>query len=374
MRVAIDGRALGSGRGGDETYTRGLLTGLAEAMDPADSFPLFVRQDAVLPPAIVGNPGFPVHVVRHRSELLRYAVALPLALTRIREGLDLLHSLIYAPPWSPVPVALMVTDLSFRHLPDLYRASTRLRLAILMPRQLRRARVVMTLSEFCRQDITREYGVPADRVFVVPCAVETPSPATPDPQALRALGVSTPFFLYVGNRHPRKNVPRMIRAFGRARRAAPELSRHQLVIAGARWWAVRDELEAAAETPPGSVRFLEHVPTSTRDLLLRSAEALVYPSLFEGFGLPPLEAMAVGTPAIVSNASAIPEIVGDAALLADPFDIDALARAMVIVVTTPGLRAELRERGFRRVAMFTPRAMGERALAAFRAAVPARRD
>lgn len=369
MRVAIDGRALGSGRGGDETYTRGLLQGLAEAMDPADSFPLFVREGAVLPRAIVGHPAFPFRVLGPRSEILRYTVALPLTLKRIREGVDLLHSLIYAPPWSPVPVALMVTDLSFRHLPELYRASTRLRLSLLMPRQLRRARIVMTLSEFCRRDITQEYGVPADRVFVVPCAVETPSPATLDPQALRALGVSGPFFVYVGNRHPRKNVPRMIRAFGRARRAAPELARHQLVIAGARWWDVRDELEAAAETAPGSVLFLEQVPTPTRDLLLRSAEALVYPSLFEGFGLPPLEAMAVGTPAIVSNASAIPETVGDAALLVDPLDIDALARAMVSIVTKPGLRAELCERGFRRVAMFTARAMGERALDAFRAGV-----
>jgi len=371
VRAAIDARALGSGRGGDESYTRGLLAGLAESRGADDAFPLLVSSESVVPKPLAGDPAFPVHVVGAGSQLRRYVISLPLALRRL--PVDLLHSLIYAPLWSPVPIALMVTDLSFRHHPELYRRSTRLRLGLVMGRQLRRARVIMTLSEFCKRDICEQYAVPPERVFVVPCAIPPPAAFADDPALLPGAGVRSPFFLHVGNRHPRKNLPRLIRAFARAKRSAPVLEGHQLVIAGRRWWRVRDELAAAAEAPAGSVVFLDQVADRMRDALLRSAEALLYPSLFEGFGLPPLEAMAVGTPTIVSNAAAIPETVADASLLVDPLDVDGFARAMVSVATTAGLRDDLRERGLRRVQVFTARRMGERALAAFRGATAAER-
>src|SRR5581483_4410712 len=126
-----------------------------------------------------------------------------------------------------------------------------------------------------------------------------------------------------------------------------------------------EEQRAARQARPGSVVFLGRVPDAVRDALLQRATALLYPSLWEGFGLPPVEAMAVGTPVLASNTSAFPEVLSDAALLVDPFDTDAIARGIVELATSQALRATLIERGRRRAATFTPRAMAERALDAF---------
>ncbi len=179
------------------------------------------------------------------------------------------------------------------------------------------------------------------------------------------MGVDPPYLLYLGNLHPRKNVPRLIDAFARAQRAAAGIDNFKLVIAGGRWWGGGEEQRAARQARPGSVVFLGRVPDAVRDALLQRATALLYPSLWEGFGLPPVEAMAVGTPVLASNTSAFPEVLSDAALLVDPFDTDAIARGIVELATSQALRATLIERGRRRAATFTPRAMAERALDAF---------
>ncbi len=380
MRVAIDATALGSGQGGDEAYVRGLLAGLAAVREEGDSFPLYVRRRAAVPLAIVQNPGFPVYVVPHRSAALRHSWVLPRVLQRRPGGVDLVHSVTWAPLWSPVGRALMVTDLSFRHHPEFYPLRLRLRLNLLVPLQARQARVVMSLSEFGKRDLVSSFGLPPEKVFVVPCAVEFAPGAAGYRRAEQGLGgrgARPPFFLYLGNLHPRKNVPRLIRAFVRARRAAPELAHHQLVIVGGRWWGGGAEECAAREAPVGTVMMLGRLSDPERDRMLREAEALVYPSIFEGFGLPPLEAMAVGTPVLTSNTAAIPEVVGDAALLVDPLDEQAIADGLVRMGRDPGLRASLRERGLRRVGRYSARAVGEQARAAFQwalAAAEPRRD
>lgn len=382
MRVAIDATALGSTRGGDETYMRGLLHSLAEVTPDggADSFPVFLKPEVDPPPSLVGRSAFPVRRVPSGSAPMRYVFTLPRLLLAEPEPSQVLYSMIHAPPVSPVPRALYLPDVSFRRHPEFYRLSTRLRLNLLVPIHLRQARVIMTISEFSRRDILDLYGLPPDRVFVVPHAIEqvwdAPSRARAgsrrdsglDRGWLASRGITAPYFVYVGNLHPRKNVPRLIEAFVRARAGAPALASHQLVIAGGRWWGTADE-SAARAAPPGSVVALGRVSAEERDRLLGAAVALAYPSLFEGFGLPPVEAMAVGTPVLASNTSAMPEVLGDAALLVDPLDVEALAQGLVRLGTDAGLRAALTERGLERAARYSRRATAGRALEAFRYAI-----
>jgi glycosyltransferase involved in cell wall biosynthesis len=253
-----------------------------------------------------------------------------------------------------------------------------------VPIHVRQARVIVTVSEYSRREIIAAYGVRPDAVFVVPNAVQldgrclhdasmdVAKPTAEEANWLHERGIHGPFFLYVGNLHPRKNVARLIQAFSRASRATPALADYQLVIAGGRWWGAGPEERAASEAPAGSVVFLGRVSDDERDRLLAGAVALAYPSLYEGFGLPPVEAMAAGTPVLASNLTALPEILGGAALLVDPLDVDAIAAGLVSLATDSGLRRELRMKGLHRAARYTPRSTAERAREAFRWALDQR--
>ena len=285
--------------------------------------------------------------------------------------MDALHCLIHAPLRPRVNVALQVTDLSFQHWPRYFPLRHRLRLRTLVPIHVRQARVVMTLSEFCRRDLMRTFDLPAERVFAIPCLVRPPRPPGSSAETERVLarhGIRRPFFIYLGNRHPRKNLPRLVQAFRLARSSHPEPAGFQLVLAGAAWWNGGGEDRDVRLAPPGTIQVLDRLPDDERDLVVRAATALVYPSIFEGFGLPPLEAMAIGTPVLASNAAALPETLGNAALLVDPFDVAAMANALVRLASDAALRADLRQRGLRHAAQFTARRCGEAAVAAFRVA------
>ncbi|HET8568512.1 MAG TPA: glycosyltransferase family 1 protein [Candidatus Limnocylindria bacterium] len=355
MRIAIDATAIGSGRGGDETYLRGLLAGLAEAAAETDRFTVYLRAAVPPPAALVAHPAFLWRSIV-TAPAVRFGAALPLALLREPRP-DVLSTLTHLPPLSTVPRALTVTDLSFRHHPEFYPPSTRARLGLAMPLQVRLARAVLTLSEFCRRDLIDSYGLAPDKVFVVPCAIlAEPRATAPPPRP----GGAAPYFVYVGNLNPRKNVDGLIDAFARAARH-PGLERHELLVIGARWFS-----SGAPRATAPRVRFLGRVSDGERDSLVGGADALVYPSRFEGFGLPPLEAMALGTPVLTTTAGAIPETVGDAALLRGPDDIDGMAEALVRLATDAALRADLRVRGYARVARYRPRGTGEAALRAFR--------
>ena len=180
--------------------------------------------------------------------------------------------------------------------------------------------------------------------------------------------VDGPFILYLGNLHPRKNVARTIRAFSEARRIDHALRDHQLVIAGARWWGAGEE-EAAAAAAPNSVVFLGRVDDDTRQVLLEEADALVYVSRFEGFGLPPLEAMAASTPVLAADAAALPEVTGGAALLVDPYDDRAITEGIRRILTDDALRADLIARGRVRASHYDLETTGAAARAALESVV-----
>jgi len=219
------------------------------------------------------------------------------------------------------------------------------------------------------------YGLDPDRVFAVPNRVRPVMPLPEEERAravawLRDRGVQEPYFAYLGNLHPRKNVPRLIEAFASARRSG-ELGEARLVIAGGRWFGEGPEDTAARQAPAGSVVLVGRVDDAVARVLLEGAVALTYPSLFEGFGLPPVEAMALGTPVLAGDAAAVPDVCGDAALLVDPTSVDAIAGGMVRLLADDPLRATLRERGRLRAGEYTAARTGRAALRAFRCAVGA---
>jgi glycosyltransferase involved in cell wall biosynthesis len=220
----------------------------------------------------------------------------------------------------------------------------------------RRARRVLTVSTASKQDILHYLGVPADKVEVIYNALDSrlASPPTEDQIAIvrERFQLTSPFILYAGNIKPHKNVDRLIEAYSILRRRGR--TEPQLLIIG-------DEISKYPNLRRlvhrfqlhRHVRFFGFVPEATLAALYRLASVFVFPSLYEGFGLPPLEAMAAGTPVVTSNVSSLPEVVGDAAVLIDPMDAGAIADAIARVLDDASLRDELIRRGRDRVTAFS---------------------
>lgn len=352
----------------------GALEGLAIAARPDDEFTVVAARGVDLPAAVTSDDRFEVRRVVRRPGPVHFSAVLPRLLAGLSPQADLVFSPTHGPLRAATPVALMVQDLSFEHRPQDYPLPARLRLQRTVRAQVRTARVVLTVSDHARDDLIATYGLDPSRVFRVPNAALPPvSVDAGELECQRSwlldAGVPGPFLLYLGNLHPRKNVIGAIAAFAVAQRAHPALADHRLVVAGGRWWGTGEEAAARKLAAPGSVVFLGRVDEAQRELLLRDAAALVYPSLFEGFGLPPLEAMSRGTPVVASRVTSIPEVVGDGALLVDPLDTAELAKALIRVTSDPELAAELSQRGRRRAAVFSVEATGEALRAAFQSAI-----
>jgi len=376
MRVVIDATALGSGLGGDETFLAGMIEGLGVAAEADDEFPLLVRAAACAPAGVAGDPRFPVRHLGQARGLLHFAWRLPRAIAAERGHADLSLSLTHAPVRPPLDYAMVLGDLSFLHHPELFPLRTRLRMNSLVPHQARRAAAVLTFTEHARSDMIDAYALEAARVFVVPCRVDALAALSAEERMSAEVwaasrGIRAPFLLYLGNLHPRKNVRRLIEAFVRAARDSPEVEECRLVVAGAPWFGGGGEREAARQAPEGSVVLAGRVEDHVRRWLLGEAVMLAYPSIWEGFGLPPIEAMAAGTPVLAGDRSCMPEVCGDAALLVDPYDVAAIAEGIRRLVTDSMLREHLVSSGIERAARYTTESTGLRALAALRGAVDA---
>jgi glycosyltransferase involved in cell wall biosynthesis len=303
-----------------------------------------------------------------------------LALVAKRHRLDLIHDPTGASPFTLGRWAgrfgrvLTIHDAIAFVSPESYPLANRVLHRWVVPATLRNVDLVVTASEHAASDLQRHLGLPRDRLAVVPNGVSErfrPDPASNDVAVRARLGLDRPYLLSVGARQARKNLGRLLEAFAQARLAREE---YTLALAGPTQWGGLDlERLVVDRGLAGRVRLLGYVAESDLPAVYRGASAFLFPSLYEGFGLPVLEAMACGVSVICSNTSSLPEVAGDAALLVDPTDVAAMAAALDELLGSPALRRDLTARGVARAAGFRWEQAAERMVGLYRQVLAARR-
>ena len=367
MRIAIDAHSVGTGLAGNETYIANLIEALVE-LDKTNSYTLYVTKREATERYRARWPHVTLRRTLPHSPLVR--VPLTLVAELRRHPVDLLHVQYTAPPFAPCPVVATIHDLSFEHLPETFNRRSRLQLRLTVRRTARRAARVIVPSEHTRRDIIETYGVAPERVSLIPLAAAPHFAPVADEseraRARRQYGIEDDYILALGAIQPRKNLARLVRAYAGLRRARAQAKLPQLVIAGKKAWLYEETLRAINESGAQERIILTgYLPEADLPALYSGARCFVYPSIFEGFGLPPLEAMACGAPVIAGDRTSLPEVIGDAGLLVNPFDEEAIAQALARLLDDAELRASLRERGLERARRFSWRATAQLTLAAY---------
>jgi glycosyltransferase involved in cell wall biosynthesis len=353
MRIGILAGCLGRQDGGPETYERGLIRAIAK-IDRTNEYRVYSFRDAA--PACLGPipDNVVIHVLRPRSRWVSLSATMPMAI--LWDKLEVLHAPLYPPPVCPTRLVFTMHDISPVARPEFFTPAVYRRLNPLVRAALRRARVIICVSADAMETTVALAGVERDRIVVVPHGVDQRFRPIPRDQAQATVrdnfGLARPYLLYVGKIMARKNIVRLVEAYAQFLTATK--AEIDLVLAGKRLYDTRDVDETIARLGLGSrVHELGHVSDSALPTLYAGAEIFVYATLWEGFGLPVLEAMASGTPVVASNVSSLPEVAGDAALLVNPLDVEAIAAALHRLHEDPLLRGQLVEKAIRRAGQFT---------------------
>ena len=358
LRIGVDGRAFASPAGGIRRYVFELYAALATVAPEADVVAIGAPAGLVLPPRVRRRGALPFP-----TNLGWMAASLPLAVRGA--GLSVFHAPAYkAPLWGVHPQVVTIHDVSYERKPewDAYR-NDRLRRAFYRRGALAADRVV-TDSSFSRDEIVAAYGIDPRRITVVPLAASTVfAPGPCDATALPP-GVRQPYALHVGDLHVRRNLSTAVAALLDLRRGGSAL---HLVCAGIDR-GIGGGLRAATAADPDALVLTGPVDERALVNLYRGAALLVYPSMYEGFGLPVLEAMQSGVPVVAANRASVPEVAGDAALLLDATDVRAWRAAIELVSRDTAAQARLRDAGVARAAQFSWARTARETLAVFQQA------
>lgn len=367
MHIAIDAHSVGAQLGGNESYATNLIEALAE-IDQTNLYTLYVTKPVAIERFRNRWPNFQVKQTLPHTPLVRIPLTLSIELRR--HPVDLLHVQYTAPPFAPCPIVTTIHDLAFEHLPETFNRRSWMQLRMTVRRTARRAAHIITVSDYSRRDISRTYGIDPKRITVTPEAAPTHFAPVTNETKLRTIresyGIQKDYILSLCSIQPRKNLVRLIEAYSCLRRASPGVKLPQLVLAGKRGWLDNETFRAADRSALGrDILFTGYVPEPDLVGLYSGAICFVYPSYFEGFGLPVVEAMQCGVPVIAGNRTSLPEIVGDAGLLFDPFDTSALVKALTQVINDSGCRAALRIKGLERAKDFNWRKTAQLTLNAY---------
>jgi len=355
MRVALDAIPLVAAKTGVGHYTDALAEWLART-HPDHQYELLSPFDFAFEgrnghrPANLSKRFMPVRSIFRKWWL----VGLP-ALLQI-SPVDVFHGTNYCiPVFAPCPTVVTIHDLSLLAQAGTHEEANVERGRRRLPIMARRATMIIAPSEWTRREIISRLGIRAERIRVIQEAAREgmrPRDEAESRSVLDKHGIRRPYLLYVGTIEPRKNLTTLLRAYDELLRATPH--RPQLVLCGGRGWLDDEVFNMVEELRlTEMVRFTGYVEEVELPALYSAAEVFVYPSLYEGFGLPPLEAMACGTPVVASNTASLPEVVGDAGLMVSPRDVRALAQTLAKLLDDAGLRQRLSRAGLAQAARFS---------------------
>jgi glycosyltransferase involved in cell wall biosynthesis len=367
LHIAIDAHSVGTRLGGNETYAINLIEALAE-IDSVNRYTLYVTKKQAIERFDRRWPNVSLRLTLPHTPLVR--IPLTLAVELRRRPVDLLHVQYTSPPFTPCPVVNTIHDLAFEHLPETFnkRSWRQMRLTIRKSAQV--AAHIITGSNFSRDDILNTYKVNPERVTTTPLAPSSTFKPIHDAfeieRVLHQYGIVGAYILTVGSIQPRKNIPRLINAYSTLCREGRLERLPKLVVVGKRGWLYGETVAAATNSSiKDQIIFTGYVPDEDLSALYTTARCFVYPSFFEGFGLPPLEAMSCGTPTITGNRTCFPEVVGDGALLVDPFDEQSILQGIVKVLSDEKFRTELSKKGINRAKSFDWKKTARQTLAVY---------
>ncbi|MBL8236539.1 MAG: glycosyltransferase family 4 protein [Bryobacterales bacterium] len=350
MRFSIDAHAIGRHLTGNEVYVRSLLEGFA-SLDKKSEFIAYtsVRGAEEHVPSRIRT--------RRVSENPFIRLGIDLARRVHADAPDLLHVQYTAPLFCPAPVVVSIHDVSYLEHPEFFPASRRVQLRLSVERTVRRAAKILTLSEFSRQGIARSYNLDPERIAVVPAACSNVFKPVSRPKAKSFVEgrfqIKHPFILCVGDLQPRKNPLGLIRAFEELIGNCPELP-HHLVMVGKDTWYASKVHQAAEHSPFGNrIHFTGYVDDTELLQIYNACDIFVFPSFYEGFGIPILEAMACGRAVACANTSAMPEVAGTAAILFNPHSTEEMMVSMRNLLRNAELRSRKERLGQQNAARFS---------------------
>lgn len=362
MHIGIDISSAVNQKAGIGRYTHKLVEHLLE-IDNQNEYALFTfyREKGSQEVCFKPNPrlkqksfSFPGRAFRLMLFSL-YKIGIPLDF--LVGKVDIFHSpdLVF-PALKRTKSILTIHDLAFILFPECYTLLNRQYLKSMVPLSARRASKIIADSQSAKQNIIELLSIPEGKIKVIPCGIDEQFQVIADKAYIESIkrkyGLKKDYILYVGTLEPRKNIGALLQAFHQLKQKKG--FDFQLVIAGGKGWLYEKLFKRVRELKlTDDVLFTGYVPEEDLPALYNGAALFVYPSLYEGFGLPVLEAMACGTPVVTSNSSSLPEVVGDAALLVDPKDAEGLAQAIEKVLSGSALQQELVQKGLRRAEMFS---------------------
>lgn len=356
LRIAIDCRTIGKKRTGDEVYTKNLVLNLAKIDSRNQYFLLFDRkvEDVILGISLPSN--FKIATITPSHKILWTMYSLPKWL--IRNHVNILHVQYITPIWLPKHIKAITTihDVSWKFYPQYIKKNDLLFLNTLIPLSLKRADKIITVSQTSKNDIVKIYKLPSEKVVMIYNGINTSvGYAIPDSDyVMQKYNLPKDFILYIGTLQPRKNIPALLKAFSilNTKYKTPDT---KLVIGGGRGHNYDERIDVIVKKYmfENNVVFPGYIDDEDLPTLYKLAKVFVFPSLYEGFGIPPIEAMAYGTPVVVSDKSCLPETVGDAGLVVDPENSKAFAEAMYRAIHDESLRRALIEKGYKRAGEFS---------------------